>query len=55
MKRAQAIVEYIILSVITLCIAAVVLWSFNISNIAAIGVFGVKTNDKTITIPAMTP
>jgi len=55
MKRAQAIVEYVILSAVTIFVAAVVLWSFNISNFAPLSVFGIKTNTNTITIPAMTP
>jgi uncharacterized Fe-S cluster-containing radical SAM superfamily enzyme len=55
MKRAQTIAEYVILSAVTLLIAAVVLWSFNISNLASISIFGVKTNKNTVTIPAMTP
>ncbi len=55
MKKAQSIVEYVILSVVTLFIAIVVLWSFNVSDFASMSVFGVKTNSNTIAVPPMTP
>lgn len=55
MKKAQSIVEYVILSAVTVFIAIVVLWSFNISNFASISVFGIKTNANTVTVPPMTP
>ncbi len=55
MKKAQSIVEYAILSAVTLFVAAVVIWSFNVSNLAPVSVFGVRLNSNTVAIPPMTP
>ncbi len=55
MKSAQAIVEYIFLSILAIFLAALVIWGFNLSNISAGAAFGIKTNKHVITIPPMTP
>ncbi len=55
MKKAQSLVEYAILSAVTLFIAAVVIWGFNVSNMAPVSVFGFKINTGTVAIPPMTP
>lgn len=55
MKSAQAIVEYVFLSVLAVFLAALVIWGFNLSNISASAAFGVKTKSHVITIPPMTP
>ena len=55
MKSAQAIVEYVFLSVLAVFLAALVIWGFNMSNISANAAFGVKTEKHVISIPPMTP
>ncbi len=55
MKSAQSIVEYILLSVLMVIIAATVIGAFNMTNFSSNAVFGVKVKGNGIVVPPMTP
>lgn len=55
MKKAQTIVEYVFLSVLTIFLAAIVVGAFNLTNIGANAAFGVKLKNNVMLVPPMTP
>ncbi len=55
MKRAQSIVEYVLLSVLLIIIAAAVIGAFNLSNFSSNAVFGIKIRGNAVVVPPMTP
>lgn len=55
MKRAQTMIEYVFLAVLTVFFAIVVISAFNFANIGSSAVFGIKTEERILTIPPMTP
>ncbi len=55
MKRAQSIVEYALLSVLLIIIAAAVIGAFNLSNFGSNAVFGIKIRGNAVVVPPMTP
>lgn len=55
MKKAQTIIEYVFLSILTIFLAAVVIGAFNLTNISANATFGVKLKNHVMAVPPMTP
>ncbi len=55
MKRAQTIIEYVFLAILTVFFVIVVISAFNFANIGSSAAFGVKTDERILTVPPMTP
>ncbi len=55
MKRAQSLVEYVLLSLLLIIIAAAVIGAFNLSNFGSNAVFGIKLKGNAVVVPPMTP
>ncbi len=55
MKRAQTVVEYVFLSVLTILLAVIAIGAFHLADIGAGAAFGVKIKNNIMAIPPMTP